>query len=1227
MALTLDATLQANQDGNVRHPLVEVKSYNAVDDIPFNGQTLTTESINETNPSAIVHSSGRLATCYIYGPDGSSLYLLRLTYSDVSRTQFYTIDLGTAAAPIILWCSICELTNENVGVIWIENDAANHLYRLKYRIITETGVSVSTAEIANWSHDTYTNGLSVIYNSSATIYQLVYAKISGANYSIYYRSSSDFTTWSAESALSIGGLTATKKLYNPCLMLDSGHSTLWIWLCYVESVGPNSEELINAYYSTSADNGTTWANATQNTTYTTYSTVASYPSSLLKSSTTMYAAFTETAKSLKMNTSTTGWQGKATSGGYGFSHFDSVRRKLFIWTWSALYYNSDVYILQVDVDTWTIDDYWSTASTPAIKSAMRCGVGSGSYIPLWSYLYPVLYGDGLFQVINASDNTVTTYAFNNIAGIGVSKNVEGTWTTLTAYPTLVQVDETNDRLWIVYCPNYGSHWFFLVGYIDTSGSSPYNYTEIIYNSGNENPSGAYAKIFIAEEYVCHVNNPNWMKIYDFSGNLLKTFSVGTHVKYPAAGISCLLIHQGKLYGNINYTSGYSQEDQRGIVEIDPVTEAVTTYRPTFATADDYYFNDGVSISDHEILWSSSVYGAAVFDTSSKTWTQRSNTTAPGLTSPSSDAFAYILYDSTAENFFTTIASNGVYYIPLLGTLNTTYYRIATYSAGAWSWTANDTLISGSSSFNVKMVKYVSGSDTYVYAFWVHDGKPEYSIYWDTEEPPFDLTPYWINGTDFSLKWSIDGSFNTLEMELAHGHLFDQFNSGSAWSKYVEKGRKLVVRLGEIISSTEYWQDQGTFVVTERKMGGYEKGKYPTMAIVAEDKRTLWQHKDVIATDAYADLDPDAILEDLLIDQGFADDSGDFAWVVIDNETHLEHQWMETPLLDIVNQIVDRYGYFLVIDVDDKISARKIALNNAVDHTYANNNQLLTFSPDDTYSDFVNRVIVVGQELDFTEVTYAEEAVKTLNGTIGWWGCKNEYTVWYSDDHSRVCRDPRLKVIESVTSIGFAFHSGLSEEISYEDVNEQYCIVTVEAPNLIDQLIAGTVAWAAMHFLPDLVEAVGFIENVGFTIRVGTAAQAIALFVVLNTISAVGNFQYEIYACPVGHVRRSVQATADDEDCQTAIGQVISKKIEDPLCYSVSDCQIVANHERDVVKAQRKRVALTKISHLQDQAGDTIVVPHPFSGQDISIFITDLTRTYNKSNSGASCVDSINGWVL
>ena len=90
-------------------------------------------------------------------------------------------------------------------------------------------------------------------------------------------------------------------------------------------------------------------------------------------------------------------------------------------------------------------------------------------------------------------------------------------------------------------------------------------------------------------------------------------------------------------------------------------------------------------------------------------------------------------------------------------------------------------------------------------------------------------------------------------------------------------------------------------------------------------------------------------------------------------------------------------------------------------------RLLTSVPDDSFSDFVNRITVTGEERNHIEVMFDEERVGNLNGTVGWWGYKKTFDVYYSDDRSRRCRHPRLHVLESATCIGFKLMGGVSEK--------------------------------------------------------------------------------------------------------------------------------------------------------------------------------------------------------
>jgi hypothetical protein len=128
------------------------------------------------------------------------------------------------------------------------------------------------------------------------------------------------------------------------------------------------------------------------------------------------------------------------------------------------------------------------------------------------------------------------------------------------------------------------------------------------------------------------------------------------------------------------------------------------------------------------------------------------------------------------------------------------------------------------------------------------------------------------------------------------------------------------------------------------------------------------------------------------------------------------------------------------------------------------------------------------------------------------------------------------------------------------------------------------------------------------------------------LGSVKNYQIDVYAQPLGTVRRSIQAEWNDDSYQALINAVVKQTFEDPLCYTQSECQDVADFEGMVVKAQRRRVEWPKITHLQDEEGDTIQIVHPYGGQNLIVFVTDIVRRFRKANTGGYFTDKISGWV-
>lgn len=503
-----------------------------------------------------------------------------------------------------------------------------------------------------------------------------------------------------------------------------------------------------------------------------------------------------------------------------------------------------------------------------------------------------------------------------------------------------------------------------------------------------------------------------------------------------------------------------------------------------------------------------------------------------------------------------------------------------------------------------------------------------------DESNLDLSPYLIAGEDITIDRSITSDPHRLEFTCSHGHLFDPHNVNSELRNTFNNGRKLTVRWGEKVAGVEYWQDAGTFYVTEMQLS-YERGKYVDVRVSAEDMRSLWEDNHIYTTEYYNDF-PEPIIADIL-EKNAGLISSDIELPTFENRVLIEFQRIDTTLDEVLTEICDRFGYFLTITSDNKVSARKISDKNVIDHVYPDTDTIISLEPDDKYSDFTNRVTVHGQEKTYINGTYAEEKVGTINGMVGWWGCNKDYKVQYSKDGTRTCINPRLKVIESASNRGFklgifginiGFRGDISEYISYIDPNNKYCTITVAAPDLIPDALATAGGLVGSFYVPDIVVQEGEIS--GETIRVGTALTAIMKINLMSILTAMANFQYEIWATPAGRSRRSVQGTADDTVLQQEMGVVVEKKFEDPLCYSVADCIFVAENELMVARLQRKRVKLQKIAHLQDEEGDTIQVKHPFTGAEMKLLVTDIKRSYKKPTSNSvvgGFFDEIEGWIV
>jgi hypothetical protein len=547
------------------------------------------------------------------------------------------------------------------------------------------------------------------------------------------------------------------------------------------------------------------------------------------------------------------------------------------------------------------------------------------------------------------------------------------------------------------------------------------------------------------------------------------------------------------------------------------------------------------------------------------------------------------------------------------------YRTGVFGVG-WTFSGASDLTRGLFDFDMAVA---IDSDNVLWTQWTRLDVTEYSSIWATEGVTRNLFDLLITSSGVTVSRKIEGGAS-LEFSCSHGHLFDPNNLMSAWNFVLEKGRKVTLRFGERIDGLDYWVDQGTFIVDTIRLT-YKRGDYPDISVSCTDLFALWEKVHIVASQYYSENAPSDLVEELLtIHGGLVIEQISLPTIATAHD--LSCQFVDTDLSEALKELADHFEYFQRFTVDGLYTWKRVrAVSGTVDHVYSNPN-LIDFTPDDSYSAFTNRVIVKGEQLDMTEVLHAEELVGQITGTIGWWEDNVVKRLRYSPDGEKTFRDPRMEIITSIREFQLFVmkNSDADEYISDEDPNGKWVEITIESTDYTWLVISQILAVIALGIWAIYCD--GWVRGY-------CGAVILSLTIVLSTLfytlGSMGNYSYNIYAKALGSERIQVQCVADDIDFQQKLGGiVVTESLDDPYCYTVAECCRVANYELDVSKAQRRRLTFSKIAHLQDEEGDIIQFGHPYTGQAIQMFVTELVRKYVKpdAESGSGGItDQITGW--
>jgi hypothetical protein len=1256
MSVTLATAHALEQVLQTRHPLCRVFSCENVPSIPFDGDFLTSLTVNEQYPHWRAHSTNRL-----YGAYSISPRTIRYGYTDTDRSQFTFVDFVLTSVTLGE-VSVCEMGDTNILLVWEETLVGTRY--VKYKIISVDGAIFDpdiTGTIFSQSSSLYFTGPFVSTMTDGS-YLLVYGTIDGTHYHLYRRTSADGVTWSAASEIDLSGLDDTLRKANPHVLVH-GTGDIWLLFDYLESVGPSGEELTNVYYVSSSDKLATCSAETALTSYPTYGARAEHPAACLKTSTSMYLAFDKVIASLSIDVDSDGWCGAQSI--ISNMHIDVAAQKLYVTAaWMGAGHKQFYCVAKIDLATWEIDKCWSTTTSPAFPSIFAAGKhtwwdsahSEGAYVA-------VGIQDGVVSVLNADTDDITTYSFYDFYSYGVAQNInwEPASISIDGYLSKVWVDAATSRIYLLFIwPIYHAS-YFQVGYIDLTDSpdetGKYDFHEVL----NHNTRSDFADTFEAQEcvYGLYMGNGfmeintgqdwiilssesaapgNWkgyLFIFSLStGGLWKLYSVDSNPTFPYNGLHRGMYHEGKIVGDFEYESLYGQSDYRGLCIIDVTTDVITYSRPSWASVNDYQLGDIAVTDDDVFILAAGTNGVTLFD--GTTWSLTSNSNFPGLTPNGQDYFinpiAYnpstrMIISGCGYNYYTS-GWAGVIMFSRDGYIKQSQYMIGTYVTG-WSWSTIDNLVQGYNDYQASIC--IDPVDNGLFAFWTNKYSTELSIKWDKEMPSFELTDYLLRGEAVERSSSLDvdsGSWDCeLKFTVSHGHLFDPSNNASLWRNYCMKGRAIQQQFGDLIGGVQYYEPVKILTISHDGEIDYERSRYPVMMIEAESIRRRWDKIHITASKYYTDQYPEYIIQDLLVDFGGID-LGNISLGTWSNRAQITYQFVDVSLEDAVDLVAYHFGYAIRVGSFGIIEAVKITDAAAAVRAYTDQTKLRRASPRNNNCSFVNQWTVRCEERTFTELLMAEEQAAELNASHRWNTGTKEYQVNYTHG-DKIYRNPRLEVLDSVSSLAFSLAGGCDEALidNSHDESDQtlwdtYCTIEVSSPDLTPEFIACLAGIVASYFVGDVVAW-------SHTIPVGSYIRTFLIVIALNILAATGNFNYNIHGQPVVKVRRQLQATADDLEDQVKMGQVLSDSpYDDPLCGSPSECQAVADFLKMVGMAEKKRWSATIIPDLRNEEGDTISVIHPVSEQTVTVFLTDVSITYtipNIDDENGAFEQSFEGW--
>ena len=1209
-------------DDLARNPNATVTVQRNYDSIPFEGKHLQNTLTNEKTPKHILNTDGRLCLVYTKYVTTDAKTQLYYKITDTARLLWETSVKLTTGLSYDYFSPACIQINSSTDIGIIVSRNGTDLFSC---IVDVDGV-IKTALA-----DTTINGTNPSLTIVGSTYWLAYER-SGI---IYYRTSSDFITWTAEVNFNtITGLSNDHSV--PYIYYDTSDN---LWLTFERVTDAVASPVVkNVYTMISDDNGVSWDSPVAQTALIAGQGSAVNPS-IVDSETHRYINYTleqQLQNNQEPALGATGTQrdfiadelqnrvgmltGQSYSSGSNFTIYD---RGTGTYTnhdlkahgltdntglhlaydpvnhiWAIGTYNNGIIVYNEDTTAWTT---YNETSTPAIH---------GDHI--WATTQ-MLFEDAKLYFMS----------YNNTYKVQMLNVSAGTVTDLKTVTGLHQMYQSvffSSDDYIVHVIRANNIWDFTT---ESPTVTVYNksslaelYTEKMLLTGNYKSRSSY-------DSAAHVNWWYSKFGWDDVNNNIYTLATDTTAT-DDSGIAKVPVGASAL-GTTVY---YSQADGNptGLFpNPDPVANKV-------AFVGDLVFN---STNQRLYIWQGTTSHASsglsdylihVFNadtaviiesyaaTNTDAWLANWSTLDASLIKVlQSKSYPYLSVTQNSKTSsddkeviygYGTVSGNRYFWAILSteGFRQRVYYR---KTADDLTWTTQSYLTTDSKDDNCNL----GYSDGRLKAFWHRNVNGISELKWDEDlSTEADISEYVRN---FEINMTDETGANNAEVSFADkGGVFNPLNYNSLKYDYFLENNIIKIFKGNAGEVTPAF----TGLIAS---GGakYTRGSNTLYTIKVYDKAKNW-FKSKITSAFYENKTIDYIVEDIITSYGGLS-AGEYSLPTI-GETIPKVQFIEEYIMDILYKLYQAYGYFPYFDEEGILKAREVNYDATTDFTYyeegtdtVDYNKAPAFNVIDfnhTWSDdtFVNKVTVIGQTEETFETEFDEEFMGFLQGSAGWFSTKNSFTFYFSEDKALNAVNPRLEVVDSATSKFF----GGGENLSTAGAGKQTsCTINQNVTNqtaILYSLIAGSLIWTII-----------WGEGLGVVAVYNGLAPVLAI--ALTVLGQISSFYYEIYAQPVGEAApQSIEITVEDKALITKYGEIL-KEIDNPFLETAAKCIALADLELEKASWFRYQPQLRLLSNMAHQTQDVIEVFNPVTNLSYKMYIKEIRRSYTR---GEEDIDQI-----